>query len=98
MSDFQIESGVPVQPDWVRNTDRLRYPFAKMEVGESFHISVEGREERAKVRARASVAANGFCRRWVSRTGEERAYIARVRTGREADEPSGEGVRVWRVQ
>lgn len=98
MSDFQIESGVPVQPDWVRNTNRLRYPFAQMEVGESFHISVEGREEQAKTRARASVAANGFCRRWARQTGEKRAYIARVRTGQEAGEPSGEGVRVWRVR
>ena len=94
MSEIQIESGVPVQPGWDRNATGLRYPFAKMEGGESFHISVEGREERAKARARVSVAANGFCRRWLHREGEDRAYIARIRTGQEDDEPSGEGVRV----
>lgn len=100
MSGIQVESGVPLQMDWERNTTMgIRYPFAGMEVGDSFFIPVEDREERAKRRARVSVAANGFSQRLRNRGGEDRAYIARVRTGEEPDEPNSVGgVRVWRVR
>ena len=77
---YEIDKGVPM-PD--RPT---RYPFAGMDVGDSFLIEVRGgRRQEALVRRRVSAAASDYRRRH----GASAKFDSRVTL---------DGVRVWRVE
>lgn len=56
MSEFQIEKGVPVQAK--RIGKKPRFPFAEMEVGDSFTVPIT---------ARGSVSASALY--WTRKTG-----------------------------
>lgn len=95
MESVEISNEVPFPAE--ESHGNSRYPFAKMEVGESFHVREEGEAERRRARARLSVAVNGHKIRMKAK-GEERDFACRIRTGLEEGETAGPGVRVWRVK
>jgi len=84
MSDFAIETGIPVPPRNSPGTGRppleygSRYPFATLKVGESFFLA--GRNSRV---------FSAYTRTWAMRNGSLRKFRCRDVEG---------GVRVWRVE
>lgn len=78
---IQIEKGVPVP---TLNAVRRRYPFAQMEVGDSFLVRADGQKARRARYGTVKKCAYVFT---------ERHGAGRVFTVRQVDD----GVRVWRT-
>lgn len=79
MDEIAIESGVPLP---TKETKKSRYPFARMNVGDSFLI--EGAKNSSSYEAmRVRSAASHYARR------DGKKFTVRVVEG---------GIRVWRVE
>lgn len=76
---YKIEKNIPVPAARSRVT---KYPFDKMDVGDSFLIVKQDGEEHEKIRMKAVGAACGYAKTkgWKFRTRKE-----------------GENLRVWRI-
>lgn len=81
---FQIETDVPVPPKSARRGSTEKYPFAKMEIGQSFFVPGE-------VKMNSTIASAQ------KRTGHKfEAFPDQDGTGE--DGKPCKGVRVWRVE
>lgn len=86
-SDFELEKGIPVPVSAKRMRGSYKYPFEKMEVGDSFHIAPT--KERPKpARTLAST---------VSTASKKFGKLFRVRTV-DVTDPKGPGARVFRLE
>lgn len=87
MSSFAIEKNVAMPS---RSERVPKYPFAQMEVGDSFFVPCKPDEPVQRVRNRML----GACM-WAKRKlGEQHRFVVRV----DESDPSTNGVRVWRVE
>ena len=82
MSQYKIEKGIPAPK--LNTFGRVsNYPFADMEIGDSFKVDPaggwEGKELLRKVKSAASSAGKKLSRKFIARSEDE-------------------GVRVWRIE
>lgn len=83
MEQIKIEKGVPMEK--MRICIRDRYPFAKMDVGDSFHI--KNIKDRKKANISATLLASA------------KYYVLKNRlTWKFATRYTPTGVRIWRIQ
>lgn len=82
MTEFKIEKNVP--PPAARS--RVKYPWDKMQPGDSFFVACEDEEERKKLCNRMSASASNFKR---SMPLNDRKFLVRQVEG---------GVRAWRIE
>lgn len=88
MSEIIIRSDVPIPEKRARGARAKKYPFAVMEVGQSFHIAPVDGDIKKALRRASGVSYNA-----------NKAFVDRkfeVRTVDEND-PDGVGARVYRV-
>ena len=86
MIDFNIDKGLDIPP--VTMTRRpSKYPFAQLEMGDSFHIA-ETEERKTPVRAMASIVSA------TNKRHTDKRFVCR-KVGE--DDPRGAGARVFRV-
>ena len=86
MNDFDIDKGLPMPP--VTTTRRpAKYPFAKLEIGDSFHVA-QTDERKTPVRSMASIVSATN-----KRHTDKRFVCRRV----DSTDPRGAGARVFRV-
>lgn len=64
-----------------------KYPFAEMDIGDSFFVPATSREDAKKVQTRVSASGTKF-----------RAVHGRRFSTRVIEENDGFGVRVWRIE
>lgn len=88
---YEIESNVPMPAS--RRGRTPKYPFANMQIGDSFFVAKNIDEPIDRVRNRML----GACM-WAKRKLDgDRKFIVRVSTYGEHDHYA-EGVRIWRVE
>ncbi len=87
MSEFKIERGVEIPPSGT-GKHNMKYPFAEMEVGDSFFCSVNGvgMQRQTNISALRN-AAKGFSLRHGIQL-----------TARVVKEEQGAGIHIWRVK
>ena len=86
-SDFELEKGIEIGHVARRPRGSYKYPFEKMEVGDSFHVaSTEKRPNPARTLAST-----------VSSASKKYDKVFRVRTVGDLD-PKGQGARVFRLK
>lgn len=83
MSDFKIESGIPI-PEIIEQRAGA-YPWAEMEVGDSFYVAVrqDGNDTVSRVR---------------NRLNQARANAKKKLGYETVISPDHQGVRVWRTK
>jgi hypothetical protein len=86
---ISIEKGVPIPDGRYTNGGREKYPFRRMEIGDSFFVSDEGRMSGQWLRAKLYTYAASVRKRGVP----DLRITARV-----VEENGVSGVRVWRVE
>lgn len=89
MSEYEIEKGVPM-PVGPHGKERKwdQYPWAKMEVGDSFFVPTPEAKDPVKAQSRLLGSLNNSGRAWRKKTGHENwRFLGRRVEG---------GVRVWR--
>lgn len=79
-----IDDNIPVPP--VALGAKPKYPFAELEVGQSFHVALSPKRLAGTVSS-----ANKKFRRF----DPPRRFVSRTAG---PDDPRGEGTRVWRVE
>lgn len=82
---FKIQRNIPISGTYRSLGPHLRYPFAEMEVGESFEIKVNTKEIKKKVSNLSSACAS-----YVKSRNKAAKFTVR-RT-------SNEMIRVWRIK
>jgi len=82
---FRIQRNIPISGTYRSLGPHLRYPFAEMEVGESFEIKVNTKEIKKKVSNLSSACAS-YVR---SRNNAAKFTVRRT---------SNELIRVWRIK
>ena len=85
---FEIQSSIPLP---ARATRARAYPFAEMNVGDSFFIATADEVEDKRVVSRLAAAVRNYRK---SGSGNDAARFA-IRARNEGDQA---GVRVWRVK
>lgn len=83
---FKIDKNVEI-PENKPFMQRLKYPFAEMDIGDSFFISAKSREDARKIQSRVSAYGTKF----------SLVYGTKFST-RTVEEDGETGVRVWRVE
>jgi hypothetical protein len=84
---LEIEKNVPVPPRTARLRGAYKYPFAEMEVGDSFHVAkTEDRPNPSRTLAST-----------VSTASKKHGKLFSVRTVKD-DDPKGAGARVFRLE
>ena len=84
MSEFTVEKNKPVPQS---GSGGPKYPWPKMEIGDSFLVPAKGLDEMEQVQRSLFVSGNGWCNR--------NAPHLKVVTRRDHSVP---GVRVWLVE
>ena len=84
-TQFPIESGVPVAPHAGRRLAAIQYPFAALEVGQSFFIPADQLEER---RTTARIVNRRLFAFLKKNPNKQLKFATRAVDG---------GVRVWRI-
>jgi len=87
---FKIESGIPLPKRTSMGRKGTEFPFADMDVGESFLMPCDISEEKNIVNRRRKLAAAR------KRFEEKSDYDIELRTAVVSDD-RGTGVRVWRT-
>jgi hypothetical protein len=88
---FQIESDIPMPKRTSVGRRGTEFPFADMEVGDSFLMPCDVSEEKNIVNWRRKLAAAR------KRFEAKSDYDIDLRTAVVADDDKGTGVRVWRT-
>ena len=87
MTDFTIDPNIPIPPKGLRHgRGNPRYPFAELEVGESFFVQVPAGATVGEIQHIRNILSNAAC--WHARK------LGRQFTTRRVDG----GVRVWRFE
>ena len=87
MNKFLIEKGVEMPPKATPKIGRSKYPWAVMEVGDSFFSPLNGDPNRL---VGMRLYSSAF--KWAALDGNGKKFKTRFVT-----EKCGEGIRVWRV-
>lgn len=86
MTDFDVVNGEPVPKKQMRSAVRKsKYPFADMEIGSYFPVTVSGDEDLRRKRA----AVYAAFRRWRLRNGTDSSLVSRRVSDNE--------IRFWRM-
>lgn len=86
--EFKVEKNVMI-PAFGHRSSRSKYPFAEMEVKDSFFIPAETQKEQARVRANIY----GAKKQYQLKTKSNFKVVSRV-----VHESRGPGLRVWRTE
>lgn len=70
-SGFEIDTDVAVPTDVTRKAREDGYPFAKLEIGQSFHVPLKTGEDHDKLWGRISSSASGARSKFAVPTGEK---------------------------
>lgn len=79
---FEIEKGVPYEPKLLRKP--CNYPYAQMEVGDSFLVPIKNGVEAIKIQRRMTASVG----QWRRLNAPEKRF---------ATSQTEEGIRVWRI-
>lgn len=82
---YRIQKNIPISGTYRSMGPHLRYPFAEMEIGESFEVKVNVKEIKKKVSNLSSA-----CSAYVKSRNQSSKFTVR-RT-------SNDSVRVWRIK
>lgn len=77
-TSFEIEDDIAIPTNTVRRGRQGGYPFANLNVGQSFHVAVKDGEEPAQVAARLQSSVSGARASFAEETGETETATRKV--------------------